>query len=75
MLCYDLLKKTDSFNVFTPPQLFRNPPISSFFHFPWDFEIAGFNSTCNKSQEISEIWLVGSIFEALLVTTFERDQL
>ena len=29
---------------FTLPRLFRNPAISDFFfHFPWDFEIAGFD--------------------------------
>ena len=30
---------------FTLPRLFRNPAISNFFHFPWDFEIAVFNCT------------------------------
>ena len=30
---------------FTLPRLFRSPAISNFFHFPWDFEIAGFD--CN----------------------------
>ena len=44
-LCTDVPPPSDVCTQanFTLPRLFRNPAISNFFfHFPWDFEIAGF---------------------------------
>ena len=37
------IKKWFIVTNFTPPGYFETPLFRTFFHFPWDFEIAGFN--------------------------------
>ena len=41
---------------FTLPRLFRNPAISSFFHFPWDFKIVGFDCIILRIMLEREGW-------------------
>ena len=62
---------------FTLPRLFRSPAISNFFHFPWDFEIAGFD--CNliygftyKKTHILNItfWVWSKSFAVASVKTY-----
>ena len=48
------IKKWFIVTNFTLPRLFRNPAISNFFHFPWDFEIAGFNCISCSSHRICQ---------------------
>ena len=38
---------------FALPRLFRNPVFRTFFHFPWDFEIAEFDCTYPLDSDLS----------------------
>ena len=56
---------------FKLPRLFRNPAISNFFfHFPWDFEIAGFNCSYSRSVLSHHIWGAEGLGEGCVKTSW-----
>ena len=51
---YILLKNDSLLPILRFPGYFETPLFRTFFHFPWDFEIAGFN--CTSAAGRTEIW-------------------
>ena len=61
---YCILTKNDSLlRILRFPGYFKTPLFRTFFHFPWDFEIAEFNRTLLLKSQLS----ISALFEIIFL--------